>query len=168
MFIQNGGGCRLYLSYSQIGAKLSRDFMFQDGLRRRMDKLKNSIEEGNRAVDKEREKNVSLLHLIFPPDIAKRLWLGKGDYDRKTRAFLLYYEWDKKFASVPINKIQSLRGDDRGEDSWGCNDALQWYSRFHFNLFHRHPNDGNKYVTESLQSIWSFLWTNRRLQGTHF
>ncbi|XP_066999872.2 head-specific guanylate cyclase [Anabrus simplex] len=50
----------------------------QDGLRRRMDKLKSSIEEGNRAVDKERETNVSLLHLIFPPDIAKRLWLGES------------------------------------------------------------------------------------------
>ncbi|XP_018573701.1 head-specific guanylate cyclase-like, partial [Anoplophora glabripennis] len=50
----------------------------QDGLRRRMDKLKNSIEEGNKAVDKEREKNVSLLHLIFPPDIAKKLWLGES------------------------------------------------------------------------------------------
>ncbi|XP_046826962.1 head-specific guanylate cyclase [Vespa crabro] len=49
----------------------------QDGLRRRMDKLKSSIEEANRAVDVEREKNVSLLHLIFPPDIAKRLWLGE-------------------------------------------------------------------------------------------
>lgn len=49
----------------------------QDGLRRRMDKLKSSIEEANRAVDTEREKNVSLLHLIFPPDIAKRLWLGE-------------------------------------------------------------------------------------------
>ncbi|CAD6241131.1 GSCOCG00009155001-RA-CDS [Cotesia congregata] len=49
--------------------------LYQDGLRRRMDKLKSSIEEANRAVDAEREKNVSLLHLIFPPDIAKRLWL---------------------------------------------------------------------------------------------
>ncbi|XP_063229103.1 head-specific guanylate cyclase [Bacillus rossius redtenbacheri] len=49
----------------------------QDGLRRRMDKLKSSIEEASQAVDKEREKNVSLLHLIFPPDIAKRLWLGE-------------------------------------------------------------------------------------------
>ncbi|KAJ8676637.1 hypothetical protein QAD02_012424 [Eretmocerus hayati] len=49
----------------------------QDGLRRRMDKLKSSIEETTRAVDAEREKNVSLLHLIFPPDIAKRLWLGE-------------------------------------------------------------------------------------------
>lgn len=42
-----------------------------------MDKLKSSIEEANLAVSTEREKNVSLLHLIFPPDIAKRLWLGK-------------------------------------------------------------------------------------------
>lgn len=50
---------------------------FQDGLRRRMDKLKSSIEEANQAVDRERQKNVSLLHLIFPPDIAKRLWLGQ-------------------------------------------------------------------------------------------
>ncbi|XP_018398508.1 PREDICTED: head-specific guanylate cyclase [Cyphomyrmex costatus] len=49
----------------------------QDGLRRRMDKLKISIEKANQAVDTEREKNVSLLHLIFPPDIAKRLWLGE-------------------------------------------------------------------------------------------
>ena len=52
-------------------------FRFQDGLRRRMDKLKSSIEETNQAVDRERQKNVSLLHLIFPPDIAKRLWLGQ-------------------------------------------------------------------------------------------
>ncbi|KYN20608.1 Head-specific guanylate cyclase [Trachymyrmex cornetzi] len=50
---------------------------YPDGLRRRMDKLKSSIEEANLAVDAEREKNVSLLHLIFPPDIAKRLWLGE-------------------------------------------------------------------------------------------
>ncbi|XP_050538427.1 head-specific guanylate cyclase isoform X1 [Daktulosphaira vitifoliae] len=49
----------------------------QDGLRRRMDKLKSSIEEANLAVGKEREKNVSLLHMIFPPNIAKRLWLGE-------------------------------------------------------------------------------------------
>ncbi|XP_041969667.1 head-specific guanylate cyclase [Aricia agestis] len=50
----------------------------QDGLRKRMDKLKNSIVETSKSVDKEREKNVSLLHLIFPPHIAKRLWLGEA------------------------------------------------------------------------------------------
>lgn len=49
----------------------------QDGLRRRMDKLKSSIEEGNAAVTKERKKNVSLLHLIFPAEIAERLWTGE-------------------------------------------------------------------------------------------
>ncbi|XP_038219009.1 head-specific guanylate cyclase [Zerene cesonia] len=49
----------------------------QDGLRKRMDKLKNSIVELSKSVAKEREKNVSLLHLIFPPHIAKRLWLGE-------------------------------------------------------------------------------------------
>lgn len=48
----------------------------QDGLRRRMDKLKSSIEEGNAAVTKERKKNVSLLHLIFPAEIAESLWTG--------------------------------------------------------------------------------------------
>jgi guanylate cyclase soluble subunit alpha len=47
----------------------------QDGLKRRMDKLKNSIEEGNVAVSKERKKNVSLLQLIFPAEIAEKLWL---------------------------------------------------------------------------------------------
>ncbi|XP_055700034.1 head-specific guanylate cyclase [Phlebotomus papatasi] len=48
----------------------------QDGLRRRMDKLKSSIEEGNAAVTKERKKNVSLLQLIFPAEIAESLWGG--------------------------------------------------------------------------------------------
>uniref|UniRef100_A0A336MPC9 guanylate cyclase n=1 Tax=Culicoides sonorensis TaxID=179676 RepID=A0A336MPC9_CULSO len=48
----------------------------QDGLRRRMDKLKSSIEEANVEVNKERQKNIELLQLIFPADIAKRLWLG--------------------------------------------------------------------------------------------
>lgn len=49
----------------------------QDGLKKRMDKLKTSIEEANHAVEEERQKNVDLLHLIFPPDVAKKLWLGQ-------------------------------------------------------------------------------------------
>ena len=46
-----------------------------------MDKLKSSIEEANQAIDKEKEKNVSLLHLIFPPNIAEKLWLGTINYN---------------------------------------------------------------------------------------
>ncbi|OQV20581.1 Guanylate cyclase soluble subunit alpha-2 [Hypsibius exemplaris] len=49
----------------------------QDGLKKRMDKLKTSIEEANRAVEDERQKNVDLLHLIFPPEVARKLWLGQ-------------------------------------------------------------------------------------------
>lgn len=48
----------------------------QDGLRRRMDKLKESIEEANADVNKEKKKNVELLQLIFPAEIAKKLWMG--------------------------------------------------------------------------------------------
>ncbi|XP_055532895.1 head-specific guanylate cyclase [Wyeomyia smithii] len=55
----------------------------QDGLRRRMDKLKSSIEEANAAVTKERKKNVNLLQLMFPAEIAERLWLG-AQIDAKT------------------------------------------------------------------------------------
>lgn len=63
----------------------------QDGLRRRMDKLKSSIEEGNIAVMKERKKNVSLLHLIFPAEIAESLWLGKGILIHKALPFYIIF-----------------------------------------------------------------------------
>ncbi|GAB6026006.1 hypothetical protein CHUAL_011971 [Chamberlinius hualienensis] len=47
----------------------------QDGLKRRLDNIRSKVEEASKAVEVERKKNVDLLHLIFPPDIAKRLWL---------------------------------------------------------------------------------------------
>lgn len=65
-----------WLVFFSIGFSLFRSIV-QDGLKRRLDKLKKNIEEATVAVEQEREKNVSLLHLIFPPDIAKRLWLGE-------------------------------------------------------------------------------------------
>lgn len=49
----------------------------QDGLKKRMDKLKNSIQEASQAVEEERQKNVDLLHLIFPAEVARKLWRGK-------------------------------------------------------------------------------------------
>ena len=49
----------------------------QESLKRRMDKLRQSIQEANQAVALERKKNVDLLYLIFPPLIAQRLWLGQ-------------------------------------------------------------------------------------------
>lgn len=50
----------------------------QDSLKRRMDKIRGSIQEANLAVEEERQKNVDLLHLIFPPRVARKLWLGES------------------------------------------------------------------------------------------
>lgn len=52
---------------------------FQDGLKKRMERLKKSIEEATKAVEAEKKKNVALLELIFPADIARKLWLGMQD-----------------------------------------------------------------------------------------
>ena len=41
-----------------------------------MQSLKTQIEEASSAVEEERQKNVELLNLIFPADIARSLWLG--------------------------------------------------------------------------------------------
>ncbi|XP_074650319.1 guanylate cyclase soluble subunit alpha-2-like [Tubulanus polymorphus] len=49
----------------------------QEGLKKRMVHLKQSIEEANILVEAEKQKNVELLQLIFPADVARRLWLGQ-------------------------------------------------------------------------------------------
>ncbi|CAG2181096.1 unnamed protein product, partial [Oppiella nova] len=41
----------------------------QESLKRRMDKLKNTIQSANQAVEIERKKNVDLLNLIFPANV---------------------------------------------------------------------------------------------------
>lgn len=63
----------------------------QESLKRRMDKLKDSIQKANQAVEIERQKNVDLLNLIFPANVARMLWLGKPvearQYDEVTMLF---------------------------------------------------------------------------------
>lgn len=63
----------------------------QESLKRRMDKLKDTIETANQAVEIERKKNVDLLNLIFPANVARQLWLGKPvearQYDYVTMLF---------------------------------------------------------------------------------
>lgn len=49
----------------------------QESLKRRMDKLKESIVKANNAVEIERRKNVDLLGLIFPANVARQLWNGQ-------------------------------------------------------------------------------------------
>ncbi|ESP02183.1 hypothetical protein LOTGIDRAFT_111288 [Lottia gigantea] len=55
----------------------------QDGLKKRMEQLKLSIEEATKAVEIEKQKNVELLKNIFPSDIAQRLWRDETVEPRK-------------------------------------------------------------------------------------
>ncbi|KAL8593730.1 hypothetical protein ACOMHN_036274 [Nucella lapillus] len=43
-----------------------------------MEQLKQSILEASKAVEEEKAKNIELLHDIFPPDIATKLWRGEN------------------------------------------------------------------------------------------
>lgn len=46
----------------------------QDGLRRRMEDLKKNIMKASAAVEEEKRKNVELLQMVFPSEIAQKLW----------------------------------------------------------------------------------------------
>lgn len=143
-----------------------------------MDKLKSSIEEANLAVSAEREKNVSLLHLIFPPDIAKRLWLGKLCNLNSTRVqftsrVLHFLHFVFKFLQTrmvldEVIEMYDFRRNYRGENLSRGDDAFQRYRRFHGNLFHRDTNDGHQYASKPLRAIRLVLWPIGRLQGEHF
>ena len=46
-----------------------------------MEQIKQSILEGTEAVDTEKQKNVSLLNMIFPAKIAMKLWKGIIEFE---------------------------------------------------------------------------------------
>uniref|UniRef100_A0A673GG66 guanylate cyclase n=1 Tax=Sinocyclocheilus rhinocerous TaxID=307959 RepID=A0A673GG66_9TELE len=48
----------------------------QDGLKKRMDKLKATLEKTHQALEEEKHRTVDLLYSIFPGDVAQRLWQG--------------------------------------------------------------------------------------------
>ena len=43
----------------------------------RMEKLKSSIQQAYEDIEEEKRKNTELLNLIFPSDIAEKLWNGR-------------------------------------------------------------------------------------------
>ncbi|XP_044140691.1 guanylate cyclase soluble subunit alpha-2 [Bufo gargarizans] len=55
----------------------------QDGLKKRMDKLKDTLEKTHQALEEEKKKTVDLLYSIFPGDVAQQLWEGKTVEARK-------------------------------------------------------------------------------------
>ncbi|XP_033002109.1 guanylate cyclase soluble subunit alpha-2 [Lacerta agilis] len=55
----------------------------QDGLKKRMDKLKATLEQTHQALEEEKKKTVDLLISIFPEEVAQQLWQGHQVQARK-------------------------------------------------------------------------------------
>ncbi|XP_029458302.1 guanylate cyclase soluble subunit alpha-2 isoform X2 [Rhinatrema bivittatum] len=55
----------------------------QDGLKKRMDKLKATLERTHQALEEEKKRTVDLLCSIFPGNVAQQLWEGKSVQARK-------------------------------------------------------------------------------------
>nr|XP_060634778.1 guanylate cyclase soluble subunit alpha-1 [Anolis sagrei ordinatus] len=49
----------------------------QDGLKKRLGKLKATLEEAHQALEEEKKKTVDLLCSIFPEEVAQQLWQGQ-------------------------------------------------------------------------------------------
>ena len=49
----------------------------KEGLKLRMENLQKSIAKTRGEVDDEKGKNIEILNMIFPSDIARKLWGGK-------------------------------------------------------------------------------------------
>ncbi|OCT99672.1 guanylate cyclase soluble subunit alpha-1-like [Xenopus laevis] len=50
----------------------------QDGLKKRLGKLKATLEQAHQALEEEKKKNVDLLFSIFPGEVAQQLWQGQS------------------------------------------------------------------------------------------
>ncbi|KAI1893937.1 hypothetical protein AGOR_G00128790 [Albula goreensis] len=55
----------------------------QDGLKKRMDKIKATLERTHQALEEEKKRTVDLLYSIFPGDVAQQLWQGEVVQARK-------------------------------------------------------------------------------------
>nr|XP_039258441.1 guanylate cyclase soluble subunit alpha-1-like isoform X1 [Styela clava] len=72
----------------------------QEGLKRRMDKLRSTCEENNHALEKERRLNTELLYSIFPADVAEDLWMGKQIKARKIKDVTMLFSDIVGFTSI--------------------------------------------------------------------
>ena len=83
-----------------------------------MDKLKSDVETASQAVDGEREKNVNLLELMFPPEIARRLWHGKQKKHWKKKFPVTFIFIVIDYRTPPFRRIH------RGKATPGCDNAV--------------------------------------------
>lgn len=79
-----------------------------------MEKLKKSIVKAHEDIDEEKSKNIELLNLIFPSDIAQKLWCGERVKARSVHNVTLLYSDIVGFTSIcstaqPIEIIEMLK-----------------------------------------------------------
>ncbi|XP_027722815.1 guanylate cyclase soluble subunit alpha-1 [Vombatus ursinus] len=55
----------------------------QDGLKKRLGKLKATLEQAHQALEEEKKKTVDLLCSIFPGEVAQQLWQGQAVQAKK-------------------------------------------------------------------------------------
>lgn len=86
----------------------------QEGLKFRMEKLKKSIVKAHEDIEEEKQKNIELLNLIFPSEIAKKLWRGERVQASSMTNVTLLYSDIVGFTSIcstsqPIEVIEMLK-----------------------------------------------------------
>ncbi|TSX85987.1 Guanylate cyclase soluble subunit alpha-2 [Bagarius yarrelli] len=74
----------------------------QDGLKKRMDKLKATLERTHRALEEEKRRTVELLYSIFPGHVAQRLWQGLPVQAKKFDDVTMLFSDIVGFTAVPI------------------------------------------------------------------
>lgn len=72
----------------------------QEGLKFRMEKLKKSILQANEDIQKEKLKNIELLNMIFPSEIAEKLWMGQKVNAHNVENVTLLYSDIVGFTSI--------------------------------------------------------------------
>jgi guanylate cyclase soluble subunit alpha len=86
----------------------------QEGLKFRMEKLKKSIVSTHESIEEEKHKNIELLNMIFPSEIAKRLWAGERVNASSVTNVTLLYSDIVGFTAIcstsqPIEVIEMLK-----------------------------------------------------------
>lgn len=79
-----------------------------------MEKLKSSIQQAYEDIEEEKRKNTELLNLIFPSDIAEKLWNGEKIMARSIENVTLLYSDIVGFTSIcstaqPIQIVEMLK-----------------------------------------------------------
>ncbi|XP_076002728.1 guanylate cyclase soluble subunit alpha-2 isoform X3 [Genypterus blacodes] len=113
----------------------------QDGLKKRMDKLKATLERTHQALEEEKRRTVDLLYSIFPGDVAQKLWQGQPvparKFDDVTMLFSDIVGFTAVCAKCTPMQVISMLNELYTRFDYQCG-ILDVYKLYHHN-FHTSP-----------------------------